>query len=52
MKECKEGIGKVLYISKSTDWKVKDGELVLKRKYGKFKREVYKLPYVKDDQPN
>jgi hypothetical protein len=50
MSECKGGIGgiKCVYIIKYSDSKFENGVFVgLKRKYGKFKREVCKIPYVK-----
>lgn len=43
--KCADKGGKVkaVYIGNASDWHWKDGKFVMKRKYGKFKREMYKL---------
>jgi hypothetical protein len=40
--ECSAPIGgiKKIIVLKASDTKIKDGKVTLKRKYGKFKREV------------
>jgi hypothetical protein len=41
-KECSNTTGAILYVFSRSDWKRnKDGQLVLKRKYGKFNRKGF-----------